>query len=56
MAAKSETHIATAFLDAIFQDMPGGTSVLATSMSHFRTTLSPFLPRGTIATSSPIGR
>ncbi len=55
MAAKSETHIATAFLEAIFHDIPGGTSVLATSMSHFRTTPSPALPGGISATSSPIG-
>ena len=46
MAAKSETHMATAFLEAIFHDIPGGTSVLATSMSHLRTTPSPGLPRG----------
>ena len=46
LAAKSETHMATAFLEAIFHDIPGGTSVLATSMSHFRTTPSPGLPRG----------
>ena len=51
--AKSLTHMATAFRPACLQVIPGGTSVLPTSMSAFRTSLPGEL--GRVATSSPIG-